>query len=63
MSEIDELGSSLLNRQRDTRKRTEKRLRRDTRNQAVLNVAAKGMQLANSALKNRADTFVNEKKI
>jgi hypothetical protein len=60
MSEIDELGSSLLNRQRDTRKRTEKRLRRDTRNQAVLNVAAKGMQLANSALKNRADTFVNE---
>tara|TARA_R110002012_G_scaffold55091_4_gene140727 strand:+ start:886 stop:3132 length:2247 start_codon:yes stop_codon:yes gene_type:complete len=60
MSEIDELGSSLLNRQRDTRKRTEKRLRRDTRNQAVLNIAAKGMQLANSALKNRADTFVNE---
>ena len=59
MSEIDQLGSSLLNRQRATRKRTEKRLRRDTRNQAVLNLAAKGVQLVNSALKNRADTFVN----
>lgn len=59
MSEIDELGSSLLNRQRDTRKRTEKRLRRDTRNQAVLNLAAKGVRLVNSALKNGVDTFVN----
>jgi len=60
MSEIDELGSSLLNRQRANVDRTDKRLRRNVRNQAALALASKGVQLVNSALKNRADTFVNQ---
>jgi hypothetical protein len=57
--DIDVLGSSLLNRQRITRKRTEKRLRRDTRNQAILNVGATGVRLVNKYLEERARNFVD----
>jgi len=57
--EIDTLGSSLLSRQRLSRKRTEKRLRKDTRNQALLDIGATGVRLANKYLQDRARNFID----
>ena len=61
--DIDVLGSSLLNRQRITRKRTEKRLRRDTRNQAILNVGATGVRLVNKYLEENKTSHLGHFKV
>ena len=58
--DIDVLGQSLLNRQRTNRKRADKRSRKERNINLGLNLAAKGVGYANTYLKNRADTFVNE---
>ena len=58
--DIDVLGQSLLNRQRTTRKRSQKQNRKERNINLGLNLAAKGVGYANTYLKNRADTFVNE---
>ena len=58
--DIDVLGQSLLNRQRTNRKRSDKRSRKERNINLGLNLAAKGVGYANTYLKNRADTFVNE---
>jgi len=58
--EVEDLGSSLLARGRETRKRTEKRYKKDVRNQAALQVVGKGVQLFNQAIKDRTNTFINE---
>jgi len=59
-NEIEDLGSSLLSRGREIRKRTEKRLKKDVRTQALLGAATTGIGLVNNYLKNRANTFINE---
>ena len=57
--EIDELGRSLLQRQRTTRKRTQKRIDKDQRNAMWLKGAGVGVGLVNNYLKNRAENYVN----
>jgi len=57
--EIDELGKSLLQRQRTTRKRTQKRIDKDQRNAMWLNIAGAGVGLANNYLRTRAENHVN----
>tara|TARA_R110002020_G_scaffold81143_4_gene201864 strand:+ start:46 stop:2310 length:2265 start_codon:yes stop_codon:yes gene_type:complete len=58
--DIDVLGQSLLNRTRTSRKRQQKQNRRDQNIALGLNLLNKGVGYANTYLKNRADTFVNE---
>jgi len=57
--EIDELGSSLLQRQRTTRKRTQKRIDKDQRNAMWLKGAGVGVGLVNNYLKEKAANFIN----
>ena len=57
--EIDELGRSLLQRQRTTRKRTQKRIDKDQRNAMWLKGAGIGIGLVNNALRTRAENHVN----
>ena len=57
--EIDELGKSLLQRQRITRKRTQKRVDKDQRNDMFLKATSAVVGIANSYLKNRAANYVN----
>jgi len=59
IDEIEELGASLLQRQRTTRKRKQKRVDKDKRNAMWLQVAGQGLSLTNTVLRNRADNFVN----
>jgi hypothetical protein len=58
--DIDVLGQSLLNRQRTTRKRSQKQNKRQRNIEFGLTLLNKGAGYANTYLKNRADTFVNE---
>ena len=58
--DIDVLGQSLLNRQRTTRKRSQKQNKRQRNVELGLTLLNKGAGYANTYLKNRADTFVNE---
>ena len=57
--EIDELGRSLLQRQRTTRKRTQKKIDKNQRNAMWLNVAGAGVGVANNYLRTRAENHVN----
>ena len=59
IDEIEELGASLLQRQRTTRKRKQKRIDKDKRNAMWLQIAGIGVGLANTGLRKRADSFVN----
>jgi len=58
--DIDVLGQSLLNRQRTTRKRSQRQNKRQRNVELGLTLLNKGAGYANTYLKNRADTFVNE---
>jgi GH24 family phage-related lysozyme (muramidase) len=59
IDEIEELGASLLQRQRTTRKRKQKRYDKDKRNAMWLQVAGQGVSLANNYLRERATNFIN----
>jgi len=59
IEEIEELGASLLQRQRTTRKRTQKRKDKDKRNALWLAVAEQGVSLANNYLRERSTNFIN----
>ena len=59
IDEIEALGESLLQRQRTTRKRKQRRIDKDQRNALWLNVAGVGVGLANNYLRERATNFIN----